>query len=259
MFQQPSFKISFILLFLSFHFLLSGDSHAIDLLITNDTGTQGRGNFQIEINSEFAHDSENGDKADTFEVSPILSYGLTDTVDVVLGAPYQFLRVNESGKKDTANGISDISLEFKWRFYDKDGLSFALKPGITLPTGDDDKGLGSGRATYSAFFITTKELDPWAFHLNLGYTRNENKADERKNLWHGSLTAVYNLTEKIRLVGNTGLERNTDRNVDTNPAYVLGGLIYSGLENIDIFFGPKVALNKPETDYSVLAGMAWRF
>ena len=257
--HRPSFKISFILLLFIYILSLSSDSHAIDLLITNDTGTQGKGNFQIEINSEFAHDSENGDKADAFELSPILSYGLTNTVDVVLGIPYQFIRVKESGQTDTANGISDISVEFKWRFYEKDGLSFALKPGITLPTGDYDKGLGSGRATYSAFFITTKELDPWAFHLNLGYTRNENKADERKDLWHGSLTAVYSLTEKIRLVGNTGIERNTDRNVNTNPAYVLGGLIYSGLENIDIYAGPKVALNKPETDYSVLAGLAWKF
>jgi hypothetical protein len=32
----------------------------------------------------------------------------------------------------------------KWRFYEKDGLSFAIKPGIILPTGEEDKGLGDG-------------------------------------------------------------------------------------------------------------------
>jgi hypothetical protein len=30
-------------------------------------------------------------------------------------------------------------LELKWRFFEKDGLSFALKPGIAFPTGNEKK------------------------------------------------------------------------------------------------------------------------
>jgi hypothetical protein len=50
-----------------------------------------------------------------------------------------------------------------------------------------------------------------------------------------------------------------DRHVNTHPAFVLGGLIYSVSENLDVDFGVKGGLNKPEADYSVLAGLAWRF
>jgi hypothetical protein len=180
-------------------------------------------------------------------------------VDIVLGIPYQHIRLKEDGQKNTEDGLLDISLELKWCFYEKDGLSFALKPGITLPTGDDERGLGAGKVTYSAFFITTKEIEPWAFHLNLGYIRNENRADERKDLWHASLAGSVEAIKDLSLVANVGIERNTDRNVNTHPAFILGGVIYSLSENLDIDFGLKAGLNKPETDYAVLAGLAWRF
>ena len=76
----------------------------------------------------------------------------------------------------------------------KDGLSFAIKPGITLPNGNEDKGLGNGKLSSGAVFITTKEIKPLAFHLNLGYTRNgyklqADKAANRNDIWHTSLAA----------------------------------------------------------------------
>ena len=258
-FQGLRLKIVLYISMFTIYFSLFTVSYAAHPLITDDTGTQGSGNFQLELNSEFSHENEDGTEEDTFEIAPVLSYGIADMVDVVMGVPYQHIHHKENGRKNTENGVSDISLEIKWRFYDKDGLSFALKPGITLPTGDNDKGLGSGKVTHSTFFITTKEIQPWAFHLNLGYIRNENKSDERKDLWHASLAAGYGITEKITLVSNIGFERNVDRHVNTHPAFVLGGLIYSVSENLDIDCGVKGGLNKPESDYSVIAGLSLRF
>ena len=40
---------------------------------------------------------------------------------------------------------------------------------------------------------------------------------------------------------------------------ILGGLIYSVSENFDLDFGVKFGLNKPETDFAILAGIALRF
>jgi hypothetical protein len=258
-FQGLRFKVVLFVSLFIIYFSLFTVSYAAHPLITDDTGTQGKGKFQLELNSEFAHEDEDGLTEDVFEFASILSYGLNDSVDVVLGIPYQFIHLKEDGQKDSENGLSDISLELKWRFYEKDGLSFALKPGMTLPMGDDDKGLGAGKITYSAFFITTKEIHPWAFHLNLGYIRNENKADERKNLWHASVAGEVEVMRDLKIVGNIGVERNTDRTVDIHPAFILGGVIYSLSENLDIDFGVKGGMNKPEADYSVLAGIAWRF
>ena len=242
----------------------SGPVFAAHPLITDDTGIQGKGKFQLEVNSEFNYDKETEEgvtrKETGGEVAAILSFGIVDNLDIVFGVPYQWFRVKADGDvTDKENRISDMSLELKWRFYEKDGLSLALKPGITLPTGDDEKGLGAGRATYGLYFITTKEIEPWAFHLNLGYGRNENKVDERKDIWHASLAGEVEVVKNLKVVANIGAERNTDEASSTHPAFILGGLIYSLSENFDIDFGAKGGLNKTEADYSILAGITLRF
>jgi len=262
--QGLRFKVLLFFSLITICYSLLTVSYAAHPLITDDTGTQGTGKFQVEVNSEFSRDKATEEGVTTKqtggEVATILSYGVTNTADIVLGMPYQWFEVREDGEVTSKeDGISDMSLEFKWRFYKNDGLSFALKPGISLPTGNDEKGLGSGKVTYQLFFITTKEIEPWVFHANLGYIGNENKADERKNLWHASLATTVEVIKNLNLVGNIGIERNTDRNLNIHPAFILGGLIYSVSENFDIDFGIKGGLNKPETDYSILAGIAWRF
>ncbi len=262
--QGLKMLLVFIFAVFTIHFSLFTDVYAAHPLITDDTGTQGKGKFQLEINSEFVYDKESEGgitfKATGGEIAAIFSYGITDNIDIVLGLPYQWFKVKEDGSVIAKeNGISDISLEMKWRFFEKDSLSFALKPGVTLPTGDENKGLGGGKATYSVFFISTKEIEPFAFHLNAGYIRNENKHDERKNLWHASLAAETEVVKNLKAVANIGIERNPDKSSNTHPAFILGGLIYSITENFDIDFGIKGGLNKPETDLTFLAGVALRF
>jgi len=248
-----------ILLELLMIVVLAGTAFAAHPLITDDTGTQGKGKFQFELNGEYRHESEDGATDNTTAVAGMLSYGATDKLDIVLGIPYQSIRTKDSGDTNSEDGISDVSIELKWRFYDSDGLSFALKPGTTFPTGDEGKGLGAGKMTYSMFFIATKEIKPWAVHLNLGYIRNENNGDERKNLWHASVAGEVEVMKNLKVVGNIGIQRNTDRTVDIHPAFILGGVIYSITENFDIDFGIKGGLTKPEANYRVLTGITWRF
>lgn len=241
-----------------------GLAFAAHPLITDDTGTQGKGKFLVEVNSELGFDKEKEEGVTTKEkngqVATTLSYGITENLDIVLGVPYQWFKLKEDGETvSKENGFPDVSLELKWRFYERKGLSFALKPGITFPTSDEKKGLGPGRGTYRLFFITTKEIEPWAFHLNLGYIRNENKLDERKDIWHASLAGEVEALKNLKVVGNIGIERNTDKTSNKHPAFILGGIIYSITENFDIDFGIKRGLNKPETNWSILAGIAWRF
>ncbi len=228
-------------------------------LITDDTGTQGRGKFQLEVNGDFSRDSDNGAVIKVTGVGATLTYGIIDTLDAAVGLPYQHIRVRTDDGSLGESGLSDIVLYLKWRFYETEGFSLALKPGVTLPTGDEDKGLGTGRATYSLFFIATKELKPLTFHLNLGYIRNENAFDERKDLWHASLAGEIGVAKQLRLVANGGIEHNPDRTAGVDPAFILGGFIYAVSENLDIDAGIKFGLNRAEADYQLLAGITYRF
>ena len=245
--------------------LWSGNIFAAHPLITDDTGTQGKGKLQFEFIGEYGHDKENGVTTETFAfpLIPVLSYGLSDTIDLVLGCPYIWGRTEEAGTAAAVRGFSDASLELKARFYEKDGLSFGVKPGIGLPTGDENKGLGNGKASYSAFFIATRDAAPWAFHFNVGYIRNEYKlrVDEdarRKDLWHVSLASEREVSKDLKAVANIGMERNADKTSNTHPAFVLGGFIYALRENLDLDAGVKAGVAKAETDYTLLAGLTFK-
>lgn len=254
--------------FLLAAWISAGPARAAHPLITDDTVTQGKGKTQVEILTQWSFDKDTDDatgtnvttKTQEGEVRTQISYGIIETADLILGVPYQWKRT-EVDNADTSdvNGLADLSIEVKWRFYEKDGLSFAVKPGVTLPTGDKDKGLGTGRTVGTIYFITTKEKDPWAVHVNVAYKRNENKLDQREDIWGASVAAELKVLKDLKLVGNIGAESNPDKSSQTNPAFAIGGLIYALSKDCELDLGVKAGLNKAEKDYTFLGGVTFRF
>jgi hypothetical protein len=225
-------------------------------LITDDSETQGTGKFQLELNGNWTTDRENtvdgGVRERNTQVSVILSAGVRENIDLVLTTPYQWIDVREDGFGDTV-------FELKWRFFEHSGWSFGLKPGIIIPTADDDSGLGAGKVGYSTYFILQWEREPWEILMNLGYKRNENNLDERQDLWHASLAAEYEIVEHLELAGNIGVETSADKGTATDPAFLILGVIYEIRENLDFALGVKYGLNKSEANFSLLPGIAVRF
>lgn len=233
--------------------LISSEVFGAHPLITDDTGTQGTGKFQWELIGEHARDNHDS----TTDPATIFTVGFRDNIDLVLSVPYRFIRFRDAeGNRKTDDGVSDIGIEMKWRFYEKNSLGFALKPVLTFPTGDDKKGLGDGNASYSLAFISTKEIAPIILHLNLSFTKN---SKELRDVWHYSLAAEYAVTRNLKLVGNAAGEANPDRNSRTHPVFILGGIIYSLYETLDLDIGIKGGLNNAEPHYTILAGLTYWF
>lgn len=232
-------------------------------LITDDAGTQGKGNHQVEVNGQYDSDKEtDGVSVQTTGGQAVMAliFGMSDSIDLAVEFPYLWNEEKRDGVPvSNEQGLSDATLDIKWRFFEKEGFSFAVKPGASFPTGDDDKGLGAGKAGYHVFLIGTREAAPWAFHGNLGYIRNENRFDEEKNIWHASLATTCDVVKHLKISGNIGIERNPDKGADRDPAFLIAGFIYSVAENIDFDFGVKAGLTQSETDYSMLAGLTYRF
>lgn len=261
-FLSPAAGIGFIL------WISAAPAFAAHPLITDDTGTQGKGKSQIELSSQWSVDKETDDSSGTevttrtreAELKFQYAYGVAETADLILGVPYQWKKTETDDVTNSdVNGAADLSLEVKWRFYEKDGLSFAVKPGVTLPAGDKDKGLGTGRATGTFFFIVTKDWAAWTAHANLGYKRYENKLDQREDIWHASVAGEWKVWKDLRIVANIGAERNPDPASQTNPAFALGGFIYSVSKSIDLDAAFKRGLNRTEKDDAFLCGLTFRF
>lgn len=248
--------------------LITATSYAAHPLISDDAGTLGKGTIQVELNGDIATDKDtNAGQTTKYRSSQIAStvgVGVTDKIDVTLG----FTRPWGDGDVDGASfkdaGTSDFSLSMKWQFYEHEGFSIAVKPqlgysyAVGIPENDHTM-------SYGAALILTKEIEPFAFHLNLGYTFNDyNLASirntNRSSILNASLATTYDLIkERLKVVADFGVASNQDKAVNEMPVFGLAGLIYSLNKNCDLSTAVKVGLTKPETDLTGTFGVTFKF
>ena len=252
------------LFFLAF-FLMTISAYAGHPLVTDDTGTQGKGKGQVEVGFSYFYDKNKMDelttlKSDRGDVGVGITIGALDTVDVVLRLPYAWYSLEENNVRIAReNGLSDIAFDVKWRFWEKGGWSLALKPGILLPSGDADKCIGIGRTGYRVFLIGSKEMTPVAFHVNAGYILNENNWGERREIWHVSAAVECEIVDKIKLLFNIGTERCRLPHNENHPAFALGGISYDVSKKITLDIGVQYGLTATEIDWTALTGITVRF
>lgn len=234
--------------------LLAAMQHAMAAhpLVTDDTGTQGPGNSQLELNADRvnARDGSSGTVG-----SGTYTFGLTDTLDIFANQPFSVSQ---------PRGINDTQVGLKWRFFEDEGTSLAFKPWVSLGNANEDKGFGSGTSNASATLIVSHEAGPWTFHYNVGLTTNRfhtdaNQDANRRVLWATSAAAMYQLSEQFKLVGDIGVSRNPDISVSQNPAFAILGAVYSPAKNVDLDIGYKHGLNDAEIKDQFGAGLTLRF
>lgn len=245
--------------------------------ITDDTGTQGRGNWQLELTGENVHHdktavvsgvSVNQERKVTL-AGPVLTYGVTDNVDVAIGAFYLRDQIVENGKTvHDARGTTDSTVEVKWRFYERDGLSLAIKPGLLLPTGNEDKGLGTGALSWGVNGILTYEAARWTWLANVAYSEVhfKNSDDEETNhrhLWRVSGGLGYLIFDKLKLAAEAGVRTNPAKDDPFLPGqngnFVTLGFIYSPDPKVDIGLGYRKSTNKGESDWAIPFGLTIRW
>lgn len=240
---------------------LAAPAFAAHPLITDDAGTQGKNRVQLELVGEYSRAEDAGVVTRTVvgPTMPVVSVGLLDAVDLVAGVSYQRTTVDAAESRETRAGATDLAVDVKWRFYERDGLSLALKPGLTLPTGDEAKGLGAGRSTQHLLLVAGAAAGPWSFTGNAGWTRNANRAGDREGLWHASAAASRSLGRRWRAAVDAGADTDPDPASRRIPVFALAGLVYAVSDTLDMDAGVKRGFNVLGTAYSVLAGLTVRF
>jgi outer membrane putative beta-barrel porin/alpha-amylase len=238
--------------------LSSGLSYSAHPLVTEDTGTQGRGKFQLELQFERARDHE----VDTTELSSnfatVLSYGFHPAADVIVTLPYERASTTVDGDTSKVRGRGDAAVDIKWRFYEHDNVSLAFKSGVALPTGDETRGLGTGKSNVSALLIASFSLEPIELHVSGGYIGNRNVADEKKHIRQISVGGWYAAGD-LKFAADVGTYTTVDRTLNRSTSFGILGLIYSPTETLDLDVGVKWGLTDPEVDRALLAGVTLRF
>lgn len=148
-----------------------------------------------------AHDGEvSAEDVSKYFVAPGVRFGLTDRLAILAEVPYAGY---SHGDLDE-NGLGDISLGAEFLFFE-DIFEYAwIIPHATaiLPTGDEDKGLGTGEGQGRfGISIGTTVNDVLHFAVDASYTLNGSLAEEDESLVAGALSIVWDLDERASLLG----------------------------------------------------------
>lgn len=222
------------------------DAQAAHPLITEDTGTQGAGRYQLEVFAEELE--ERGTRRDIEVWTGVLSYGVGETADVQVGIPVY---------RDGPDGVGDASLGLKWRFLERNAWSLALKPGITVPTGDERDGRGTGKVTWGSLIIVSYAPGAIAVHAHAGFWRNENKLGERESLRQLAAAATYRIGD-VRFVGEFARENNPAPGGRT-VRYSTIGAIWSMTRDVDLDIGWRNGNGSAPIDEALLIGATVRW
>ena len=202
-------------------------------LLTGDTGVLGKGGYELGVHGERTRAA--GDRST--EAVLKLGHGLGETLDVEVELPY--MRTVAGGSATSGRG--DAGLGAKWRFFENDAFSMALKPALLLPTGRDELGLGAGRARWGLNLAAAYELG--RFEL----------------LAHQSVAVRFGATEKLRLVADLARDTSADPQTQAHAREAMLGAVYAPSDAIDLGLGFRKVLNDAADERGVRAGIKLRW
>ncbi|OGR52954.1 MAG: hypothetical protein A2049_04305 [Elusimicrobia bacterium GWA2_62_23] len=230
-----------------------GSAAAFHPLIGEDTAFLGKDVRQLEAGLDYAVSREGQDVYATATAAE-LSYGLFDRFDVLVTVPWQ----GWSSHGLSESGLGDVLVEVKFPAGAGAGWDLALKPGFSLPAGDEAKSLGAGEGGAWVYGIAGRASGPWQFYLNAGYLYNRNSLDEEKNILKGSAAAVYGFLPKWLVTAELAAETNPEKDSVSHPVSSVFGLVWSPLPSLDLDAGVRFGLTKPADDMGLMGGITLR-
>jgi len=239
---------------------------AFQPLNTDDTGTQGDGGNQFEFSASENRSNSTGVTTRTRTLPVVYTRGLSDTVDIFIGANHTRIRSNNSTLD--ASGGGNPSIGAKWRYYENEEskTSLAIKPEIVIPVSvaRENEKLGTGRTSYKLTLIMTQEVSFGAVHANLlgGRNRYRDSATPDESILRASVAPVFDVAEQWKLALDVGAERKRTNSTSTRSNFAEIGTIYSYTKDSDFALGVIRTTDnaQPSTGTTfVTLGGTWRF
>jgi hypothetical protein len=226
-------------------------AHAGHPMLSEDTGTQGRGNAELELGYSW---SRLGGTS-IFLFQPQLSYGTSSTFDLIIQPSWTVVNTPGTGRE---KGLGDTNLDFKWRFYGAAPWTLGVRAGLQVPTAHNDLGLPDHKVAPHGLLVLTADFTPFAFDANLGYSRVPDNFGARPDLLHFSAAATYAVNERLFLVIDTAIDSNPDSRESTPPAVALAGVIYTARPGLDLDVGYRGRLDSAAPVRQWLLGITYR-
>lgn len=164
-----------------------------------DTRLPAAGKFQASLWAGYWEAEAGGADVNTMDGTLYLTYGIADNWSACV-AP-GFTRWDVDGG-DSESGIGDTDIMTTYRFLDEKDAAcdLAVLGRVQIPTGDEDKGLGTDHVEPGFLLLASKTLGPVIAVANAGgdaiLDANEGEEDF---ILHAALEGVYPLNEQVSL------------------------------------------------------------
>ncbi|MBI4292714.1 MAG: transporter [Betaproteobacteria bacterium] len=229
-------------------------------LLTEDTGVLGKGTWQLEGHAERVHRGSDELTTRILQIPIVLGYGISERSDLEVEVAYVREVTQNGSRRESAQGMGDTLLAWKWRFYEKGPISLLVRPNASFPTGRDERGLGAGRTSWGVDLVAGYEPRPLRFFLHAGYLRNRNAIGDREPLWHASGAVLWTLSEKVELVLDYGRDTHPDPAASTTHlTRIAYGLSYAVTKDLVVGGGARNGRSGSEKDRAIVAGLKLRF
>ncbi len=237
---------------------------------TESTDAVPAGHVQIEAGYTFTYDRDGSDRVrDHTAPELLLRIGVVEDFEIRIGWDGYSWSDNRSEEKrgggrrvtvdDWTQGANDISLGFKYKFFDQDGSvpHFGVIGEISVPSGSGD--------------VSSSDVDPaiillWAYDLtdvfsiagNVGFAYPNDIETGRSFQTSASLAGALALTDRLgTYIEYYGFYPNTE---DEDAAhYINGGFTYLINNNFQIDWRIGAGLNNEADDFFTGVGVAVRF
>jgi hypothetical protein len=227
-------------------------SFAAHPLQTEDTGTQGAGN--VEIENGFSR--QRFDQTTLAIYQPQVSLGLAPTFDAIVQPSWAWQHVSGGA---AARGAGDTNVDAKWRFWGADPWSLAIRAGVLAPTGQHGLGLRHGAVSTHALLAATWDGAPTTVHANVGLTHQPDAAGTRRNVLHVSAALMRAIDERLILTVDGELDQDPGPARRAWPGSVLAGAIWTARPGLDLDVGYQASVQARPVDRQWMAGLTYRF
>jgi outer membrane putative beta-barrel porin/alpha-amylase len=236
--------------------LLPVPADAARPLVTEDAVVAGKGITQVEVGIDYTKIDNKGEGT-TLTLTPI--HGVTEDTEFSLKVPYIMASPADSPNVD---GWGDTSFIMKHLVFAEGDTTPAalLRMALKLPTGDEDKGLGTGDTNVGFLAAFTKNFGPATIHLNLGYTFvGDQKKTSKNNEVNYGVAGEYGIGKKTRVVGEIYGLYHPDYKAEEIERRALVGLTYRVDDTFTFDIAAKRGLEETSDEYGFIGGVTITF
>ncbi len=210
-----------------------------------------------------------GESGDMLELPIFFNYAVTDDLEIVYTIPVIDYTIKSRilwTRDISESGAGDSNLGFKYRVFDnpKYQMRGAFGLGFKFPTGNDDKGLGTGKTDFEIYTAFSKNFEKIVAHLNLGYimTGDPNTQfypDGLADKFYYNIGIEYPHTHNVTVMAEVNGE---DWGAEGMKVDVTPGMRYTPTENFALEVGVPIAVTNDQRygyNYRLVLGLTTFF